>query len=183
MTELVSIREAARRLGVSDVALHKARKVGRIVSHEEDNDPKNGRPRLRWPQVQSDYLANSDETKRTHIGGRGDPRRAADLPPVASAVGSIPAAVQGQSLAQSKAVREAYLARLAKLDFEERSGKLVSAEEVKISAFKLARQIRDALMNIPDRVSPELAAETNAAKIHARLHREVREALAALSGA
>lgn len=34
----------------------------------------------------------------------------------------------------SRAIREAYAARLAKLEFEERTGKLISSDEVKVAA-------------------------------------------------
>jgi hypothetical protein len=85
------------------------------------------------------------------------------------------------SLMQSKAVREAYLAQMAKLEYEKAIGKVVDADAVKVEAFKTARQVRDGLMNIPDRVAAELAHETNPAQIHARLQREIRDVLQSLS--
>ena len=51
------------------------------------------------------------------------------------------------------------MARLAKIDFEERSAKLVSADEVKVAAFNRFRQFRDGMLNIPDRLAAVLAAE------------------------
>lgn len=174
--ELVGIRECARRLGVSDTAVHKAIKAGRVVAHEDDRDPKNGRPRLRWPQAQQDWLRNSDSTKRTHVGATGtsparakyaDPGAAPALPTRAQAMaGDGPAqhddgavapdapagrggAVQGPSLAQSKAIREAYMARLAKLEYEREVGKLVSADEVKARWFKHINSAKTRIMGIP----------------------------------
>ena len=41
------------------------------------------------------------------------------------------------------------MARLAKLEYEEKSGKLVSADEVKARAFRMARGARDALRRCP----------------------------------
>jgi hypothetical protein len=73
------------------------------------------------------------------------------------------------------------MAALAELDHSERSGTLVNAEEVRRSAFKLARQARDGMLNIADRVAADLAAETDAFKVHARLTKEIREALSALA--
>ena len=177
MTELIGIREAARRLGVSDTAVHKAIKAGRVTV--AGRTPTSNRPLVAWPQVQQDWLANSDTTKRTHVGSKGSPRRAADPEPEVQlatntqdeqpAVGgdSLPGrAVQGPSLAQSRAVKEAYLARLAKLEFEQKSGKLIDADEVKVRAFKLARNARDALLTMPDRLAPILASSTDVQEIH-----------------
>jgi hypothetical protein len=200
MTELIAIREAARRLGVSDTAVHKAIKSGRVSLGEPD--PNNGRPRLPWPQAESQWRANSDATKRNHVGPQGNsPRRASyggnTTPPAAP----LPTAAQtlsgevdppastvhapgpaAPSLAASRAVREAYQARLARLEYEKATGKVVDADTVKVSAFKLARSLRDAMLNIPDRLAAELAAETNVARIHARLSRELRDALSSLAG-
>ena len=78
---------------------------------------------------------------------------------------------------QSRAVRETYLARLAKIEFEERSGKLLSRDEVTVTAFTVARTVRDNLLNIPDRVAAMLAAETDPGRVHQILSEEIRKAL------
>jgi hypothetical protein len=62
------------------------------------------------------------------------------------------------SMAQARAVREMYAARLTQLEFEERSGLLCKVEDVKLSAFKSARLTRDAMLNIPARVVNEITA-------------------------
>ena len=78
---------------------------------------------------------------------------------------------------KARAVREHYQARLAKLDFEQRVGSLVSRDEVKIAAFNTLRQFRDAMLNIPDRVAAMLAAEPDPAKCYEILATEIRKAL------
>ena len=55
---------------------------------------------------------------------------------------------------QAKAVRETYMAKMARLDFEERTGKLVSAEDVETAAFNVGRLVRDGMLTLPDRISP-----------------------------
>ena len=67
----------------------------------------------------------------------------------------------GLEYSKARAVRESYLARLAKIDFEERTEKLVSADEVRVAAFNRFRQFRDGMLNIPDRLAAVLAAETD----------------------
>lgn len=59
----------------------------------------------------------------------------------------------------ARTMREAYRAQMAKIDFEERSGKLTDAAKVKDDAFRAGRIVRDALLAIPDRLSDILAAE------------------------
>jgi len=79
--------------------------------------------------------------------------------------------------AESKAKREFYLAELAKLDVEEKKKQLVSVDEIKKSSFAKARSIREALSNLADRLSHQLAGEDDATVIHNLLSTEHREAL------
>jgi len=58
----------------------------------------------------------------------------------------------------SRAIREAYTARLTKLDYEERTGKLLNADEVKVKQFNLARLLRERLQQIPRKVAPLIVA-------------------------
>lgn len=194
MGEKVSIREAARRLGVSDTAVHKAIKADRVrVAGKTES----GRPLMDWEETERRWHANSDASKRSHVGPQGSPRRAADKPsarlplsssgagPGAAAAGGDEgggAAVGGgPSYAQSRAVRELFAARLAKLEFEERSGKLVDVDTLKVEAFKVHRRVRDAILNIPDRCAPRLATMTDPAEVHAYLLGEISQALRMLS--
>ena len=79
--------------------------------------------------------------------------------------------------AESKAKREFYLAELAKLDVEEKKKQLVRVDEIKKSSFAKARSIREALTNLADRLSHQLAGEDDATVIHNLLSTEHREAL------
>ena len=87
------------------------------------------------------------------------------------------------SFAQSRAIREAYAARLTRLEYDQRSGKLVDKNELKMRLAKLHMALRDSLRTIPDRVAPIVAAETDQAKIHAMLLKEIGQALESLSNA
>lgn len=91
------------------------------------------------------------------------------------------AATSGLSFHEARTVKERFLAALRKLEYEEKSGKLVDAESVKIAAFNKARALRDTLLNIPDRIAPILAAEANETKINEILTKEIRSALESLS--
>lgn len=88
----------------------------------------------------------------------------------------------GVSFAHARAVRETYAARILQLDFEQKSGRLVDKNELKLKLAKLHMAVRDNLRTIPDRVAPVLAAETDQAKIHAILLKEIGQALEGLQG-
>lgn len=60
---------------------------------------------------------------------------------------------------KARAVREHYQARLAKIEYEERVGNLVSKDEVKVAQFQIDRTRRDAMLNIADRVCAAIAAD------------------------
>lgn len=81
------------------------------------------------------------------------------------------------ALIESKSIKEAYQARIAKLDYEERVGKTLDAEKVKEETFKVARIVRDNLLNIPDRLAAELAGEENQFIIHKKLTDEIKRAI------
>jgi hypothetical protein len=87
------------------------------------------------------------------------------------------------SFAQSRAIREAYAARLTRLEYDQRSARLVDKNELKMRLVKLHMGVRDALRTIPDRVAPIVAAENDQAKIHAMLLKEIGQALEGLSNA
>jgi len=172
MSEQIAIREAARRLGVSDTAIRKAIAAKRVTVAGQTTQ---GWPLLEWPRARDEWLRNSDVSKRSHVGPQGSERRerytggAAPevvLPPSSrmdeqpAAAGGVepfntpaqaPAegAARGPAYAQSRAVREAYMARLAKLEFEERSGKLVSVDDVKAARFKEITAAKTKIMGIP----------------------------------
>jgi len=77
---------------------------------------------------------------------------------------------------------EADRGKLLELKAKVEAGKYVDADEVKVAAFNKGRVTRDNLLNIPDRLSGILAAETDAAKVHALLSAEMRQALKDLTG-
>jgi hypothetical protein len=83
----------------------------------------------------------------------------------------------------SRERKEHYQAELAKLDVDAKRGELVPAEAVKKEAFSLAKTVREALVNIPDRLANQLAAESDPATIHMALSHELMQALEGLANA
>jgi len=83
----------------------------------------------------------------------------------------------------SRAKSEHFRSELARLDLEIKEQELVEASRVELEAFSAARAVRDSLGNIPDRVSNQLAAETDSVVIHQLLAKEIRRALETLTDA
>jgi len=137
---LVSIRAYAKYRGVSHTAVEKAVKQGRIRTVDGKIDVE---------QADREWNRNSSPVNKPEPA----PRTAASTEPL----------VTGPSFAQSRAVREAYEARLAKLTWEERIKKLINADEVRASAYNFSRMIRDRILNVPDRVVGAVLAEVRAA--------------------
>jgi hypothetical protein len=163
---LMSMRGYAKHRGVSPEAVSKAVKQGRISTVlDEKGDRK------------IDPTKADIEWEKNTVRGQKDapqPEPEADKP-------DGQATVQGPSYAQSRAIREAYQARLARLAYEEKAGKLVSADKVRITAFNTSRIVRDSILNIPDRIAHELAAETDPHRLHVMLTEALIEALEELT--
>ena len=85
------------------------------------------------------------------------------------------------SFNESRAKSEHFRAELARLDLEVMEQQLVEVARVQREAFTAARAVRDALGNIPDRVSNQLAAESDPVVIHQTLTEEIRKALETLT--
>ena len=87
------------------------------------------------------------------------------------------------SFNESRAKSEHFRAELARLDLEVKEDQLVEVSRVEREAFSAARAVRDALGNIPDRVSNQMAAESDPVVIHQTLTDEIRKALESLTDA
>ncbi|ABK44557.1 conserved hypothetical protein [Magnetococcus marinus MC-1] len=179
----VSIRQYAKLRGVSDAAVRKAIKAGRI-SKEPDGTVDPAKADAAWerntnPAQQREISANGGANPSANQAANPGYAPPANQPQrFASQTPPSPPLKQGAPDYQtSRAIREAYSARLVKLDFEERSEQLVSSDEVKVSAFNLARRVRDRLFTIPHRLSSVLASENDAGVIEERLDQELRKAL------
>ncbi len=150
MSETVSIREYARRRGVSHTAVRKAIAAGRIVPEPNGGiDPE--KADLMW--------AARTESRQVELDGDEG----------------------GLGYRKARAYKEAYKAKLAKLEYEIKTGKLLDKNEVDVACFNWARGTRDRIQLISRRVAHRLAAETDARSVEEILDTEIREALVKLS--
>lgn len=183
----LSIRAYAQHRGVSHTAVAKAIKAGRIsVEPDGTIDP---------AKADAQWARNTLPSQNLNPGAcRSAPKVA--TPPVSTPVSTAPVAnrelqppletrAAAPDYQTSRAIREAYAARLAKLEFEERTGKLLNADEVKVKHFNLARLLRDRIQQIPRKLAPQIVAAVVAQPdqrvVEDLLMEAIREALEELS--
>jgi hypothetical protein len=181
--EPMSLRAYARHRGVSLRAVQKAIASGRIAQRKDGlldadtadaNWARNTAPRPQQPPKPANKLAHKSVTPAA------SPQSAhhhAEYHPVTRDTADPPRLESGLEYSKARAVRESYMARLAKIDFEERTEKLVSKDEVQVAAFNRFRQFRDGMLNIPDRLAAVVAAEGDPRRVHELLATEIRKAL------
>jgi hypothetical protein len=188
MGKPVTQAQLARELGVSRQAVSKAVRVRRI------RPGKDGRFDLE--QATARWRATSGgtgaENGAVRAGGGHGARQAASFAPVAArgaqgAPGSGPgvgngSAVDGGSGSRpdyhlGRAVRETYLAKLARLEYERQVGQLVDASEVRTKAFTAGRRLRERLLAMADRLASVVAGLETRADCHRVIVEEVERAL------
>jgi hypothetical protein len=182
----LSIRGYARHRKVSHTAVRKALADGRITAGVDG--------RIDPAAADQQWASSTDLAKpRNSVTGVPKKRRTPGAPsdPIGAIGSGAGEALNGapagdaarlvSSYAASRAAREGFAARLAKLEFEERSGKLVDADQVRAQIFALGRRARDSLLGVPDRLAPILAGETDQAVIHRLLTEEINRGLAELT--
>jgi hypothetical protein len=150
----LSMRAYARHRGVALAAVQKAIASGRI-STQPDGRIDSEIADVQWAETTMWGASNMN-------GGE---------------VGGDSSGHKPSNYAEARAERERYAALLTRLKYEERAGGLVRRDQVEDAIFKTAREFRDRMQSIPDRISAVIAAETDVAVIHQILSDEIRAAL------
>lgn len=88
--------------------------------------------------------------------------------------------IQDHKLGDILKVKEYYKAKQERIKYLELVGRLVDADKVKQEAFEVARGVRDHMLNIPNRVAGQLAAESNQDRVFEILNKEILQALEGL---
>jgi hypothetical protein len=163
----MTFQEYADHRGVTLQAVRKAAKQGRI---DFLTDMMTAQPFVYSEKADEQWEKNT--SKQNELGGKERKKRHDTW---AKTDSSSP------SYHEAQAHKEHFKAKLAELEYFQKAGKLVDADEVKEAFFDLARRTREALLTIPDRISPEIAAESDADKIYDKLTKEIRDALESLN--
>lgn len=177
----ISVRAFARRVGVTENAVRKGAKSGRL-ERSLARGTRNRPVIVDVDLAEREWRENQDPAKLRSTRSR---RGSED----AGAIGrAVPAPAKDKpSDAPTTAEERRRLMRVqaekAELEVRKLGGQLVEVSAVRRAEFEAARTIRDNVLNIPDRVAAEFAAETDAGRIHARLTQELRQALGAAADA
>ena len=180
-----SNRELARHIGVSETAVRRAEKAGRI-KREADGSWDLAKVRAAWSD-------NTDPAQqRPARSGRPTANRRALKPVSEAALGAVrdtlrehgePVSAGGMTFMQARTANEVLKAQERRLRLQQMKGELVDRAKAVAQVFRLARDERDAWVNWPARVAAMMAAdlEVDAHKLHTVLERHVRDHLAELA--
>jgi hypothetical protein len=187
MDRTASNRGLARQLGVSETAVRRAEKAGRIR-----REPDGG-----WDlaKVRAAWAGNTDPAQQREEPSAGNGiRRAAQRavkPVPEAALGAVrdtlrehgePIAAGAMTFMQARTANEVLKAQERRLRLQQMKGELVDRAKAVAQVFRLARDERDAWVNWPARVAAMAAdLEVDAHKLHTVLERHVGDHLAELA--
>ena len=188
----LSIRAYARHRGVTDTAVHKAIRSGRVTP-EPDGTVDAARADLEWvrntdsPKQGTKQRATTVNIPHSDAQSSGAASKASDDSSGAGASasqGSSSSGGGGTSLLQARTVNEVVKAQTNKVRLARLKGELVDRPQAIAHVFKLARSERDAWLNWPARVSAEMAVKLGIEPhpMHVALENAVRDHLQELGG-
>jgi|AntAceMinimDraft_12_1070368.scaffolds.fasta_scaffold01274_5 hypothetical protein len=183
----LSIRAYARHRGVTDTAVHKAIRSGRVTP-EPDGTVDATRADLEWarntdsPKQGTKQRATTVNIPHSDAQSSGAASKASDDSSGAGASasqGSSSSGGGGTSLLQARTVNEVVKAQTNKVRLARLKGELVDRPQAIAHVFKLARSERDAWLNWPARVSAEMAVKLGIEPhpMHVALENAVRDHL------
>ena len=178
----LSIRAYARHRGVTDTAVHKAIRSGRINALADGTiDP--DQADAQWARNTSAPKTGTQrptvKVKVPEVDGDGGGDRGGAGAATNTGSGGGAGGAGGTSLLQARTVNEVVKAQTNKVRLARLKGELIDRPQAIAHVFKLARSERDAWLNWPARVSAQMAAklELDAHTMHVALENAVREHL------
>lgn len=180
MAEGISQREFSRQVGLSIEAVRKAIADGKIPAdcvgekvlstgkvRKTITNPKRAAEhwgKNRDPNQVRDKAVLSAGAKRGWEGRRGkaaqDPDDGAPDGPSPGAMGGAKGGSTLPEITESRKITEAYKARTARLDFEERAGRLVNADQVKVGFINQVTAAKTQLMGVPTKAKARIPTLT-----------------------
>ena len=167
-----SYSEYARHIGASPAYVTKLKRQGRIVTVERDGKT----------------VVNFDASDRmvrntTDLGRAANGKNAGGGTKFAEIAASAPVADDFGGgrfdvlYRKAQTQEKVFNAKLAQLEFEKASGKLIERDRASAGAFSAFRQLRDALGVLPRKVAPAAAVATDVREVDALIARAIRETL------
>jgi len=169
----LSIRAYARYRGITDKAVRKAIQSGRIQTLPDGT--------IDATQADIDWHANTDPAKQRKP--TNDPEAFRSVQETLRGNGRSPSSLT--TFEQARTAHEIAKAHLARLQLQEKKESLINKDKVKAQVFRLGRQLRDAWVNWPSRISSQMASELQVDEhlMHTILEKYVREHLSELGDA
>lgn len=177
MAEKLSIREFAKRIGVSDVAVGKAIRSGKIVKGVDYTNPKRPKidPDVAMKEWGKYYNPNyeREQTKKLH--------GVSDSSPSPSEIAPSEPSPAGRSIAEIKRQQAEVKLRVSALELKEKQGQLVDKQKVYKALFAAGQEVRTALQAVPDRVIDDVLAAQSRNEAHQVLFNAIADTLEMLS--
>ena len=164
--EKVSQREYARRLGVSNEAVSKAVREGRI---------KTG-----WNKKEKKIIVELAD-KEFGIFFKEDVETDLESDTDIVAKGKTKKLTDSSSFVEARRVREIKMAQLAELDVQEREGELVNKEVVYKQLFTFGQNLRTSILAVPDRTIDNILSSKTRSEAHIILTNALHEILETLT--
>ena len=170
----MTIADFAKRCGVSTMTISNAIKTGRLINGVGLSPT--GRVQVLDPDVAAaEWEANTNVTKRSF--------RRAKNEPLASYVTPLPEFDDNDAPPDAR-IENSWLARYRKelthLELQTKQGLLIDKGEMQKQLFKVFREVRDSLLNIPSKIAPEVVAMDDPFEVQAYIDKQIRESLEAL---
>ena len=173
----ISKREFARRVDCSESLVRKKIAQGRLLPEEDGTlDPAlvdavlaSGWDGLYEPGAHTAHGAHSDMERLNAAGVTGTQ----STDEISSTLGI--------SKLGAERVKEVYLARLRQLEYETKSGLVISKEDAAAAWEEHVSNARARLLNIPTKLAPLVAMESDMAGCQDLIKREIHDALTELS--
>lgn len=167
-TTLISLREFARRVGVSDTTIRKAVKSGKIVEGLIDGKIDHDKAFREWSKAYDPAYASNDKLRSKMMAGIDKADKTADEHADEVHTGSMNTAKRAQAILKAK---------LLDLEFKERQGALVDKKMVYMALFESGKEVKASIMAVPDRVIDAIFSASSRNEAHTLLTQALIEAL------
>lgn len=182
MTDWVNLSEYGRLRGCTSEAVKQAIVKGRLKNSVRQKE--NGKWEVNPTAANIEWELT---TKHKHKPKYLEEKDTTELQQIVVQAGSekvrLPIGNEEISRGDASLRLEIAKAAIEEIKLSKMREELIEVAVVKTEAFKLARGVRDSILNIPDRVAAEFAGMTVAHEIHMRLSEEIRKALEGLANA
>ncbi len=180
MSNIISIREFARRIDVSEGLVRRQKdELSSVMVVLE-----NGRPAIQWREGLILWRGKQWKIgKENIIDSYGDakkdgaPSAVQETKKVAATYASSEGATDTSALNHAKRVKLVYEAKLKELEYKRMIGEYVKKSDVDKRLFEIGRNLKNALQSIPDRIVDNVVSSDTRNEAHLIMKKAINEAL------